>query len=81
LLIIEFGLEVEAYHQQGWCLSTCGGRAVLTEDENVVYPYFGPHENVDCDQEGEKHWDEDRSINGKEPTPSRDQVSGRLLET
>lgn len=53
----------------------------LTEDENVVYPDFSPNENVNRDQEGEEHWDKDGSINNKEPAPSRDLVSGRLLET
>lgn len=81
MLVIDFGLGVEAYHPQGWCLSTRRGMTVLTEDENMIYPYFSPNENINGDHEGEKHWDEDRSINGKEPAPNRDLVPSRLLET
>lgn len=79
--MIDFGLDVESYRPQGWRLGNCGGRAALTKDENVVYPYFCPNENVDCDQEREKYWDEDRGIDDEEPAPNRDLVSGGSLET
>ena len=45
-LMIKFGLNVQSYHPQGWCLGDGGGRTALTEDEDVVYPYFGPNEDV-----------------------------------
>lgn len=81
LLVINFGLDVESCHPHGWCMDNCRRRTVLTKDENVVYPDFSPDENVNCDQEREKYWHKDGSINDEEPVPNGDVVSGRLLET
>lgn len=47
----------------------------------MVYPYFGPDEDVNCNQEREEHGDEDRGINEKEPAPERDILSRMLLKT
>ena len=38
-----------------WCVGSIigwlSGDTTLTEDENVVYSYFGPNENINRDQE------------------------------
>ena len=61
-----------------WANRDRGGR---TEDEYVIYPYFSPDENINCDHKREKYWDKEGSINDEESAPNRDIGSSSWLET
>jgi len=81
LLIIDFGLDVQPYNSLGWLLAGHRSSTALTEDKGMVNPQFSPNEDVDSDQEREKHWDEHHGINEQESTPAWDVESGRCLKT